>query len=94
MTPHQVIRKFSVNRVTGLYDIDESRVSYSMPLELTRLLKAYYTHFRATPDTPGPTLANWYAGLPLQERSLVKRSGTVPEVRKDWFADAEPDEQI
>ena len=92
MTPHQVIRKFTVNRTTGLYDIDEARVNYSMPLELTRLLKGYYTHFRATPDNPSPTLAHWYAGLPLKERPLVKRSGSVPSVRDDWFADADPAE--
>jgi hypothetical protein len=89
MTPRQVIRKFTVNRLTGLYDIDEARISYSMPLELTRVLKAYYTHFRATPDISSPTLANWYAGLLLQEKSLVKRSGSVPSIRDDWFADAD-----
>jgi len=46
-----------------------------MPLELTKLTKAYYMHFRPSPDMPCPSLANWYAGLTLQERSLVKRSG-------------------
>jgi len=91
MTPQQVIRKFTVNRSTGLYEIDEDRVGYSMPLELTRMLKAYYTNFRASPDVPCPTLANWYAELPLKERSLVKRSGSVPSVRNDWFADAGPE---
>jgi hypothetical protein len=91
MTPQQVIRKLTVNRSTGLYEIDEDRVSYGMPLELTRMLKAYYTHFCASADWSSPTLANWYGELPLRERSLVKRTGSVPSVRNDWFPDAEPE---
>ena len=91
MTPQQVIRKFTFNRTTLLYEIDEDRIRYGMPLELTRMLKAYYTNFRPSPNAPSPTLANWYAELPLQERHQVKRSGSVPSVRDDWFADAAPE---
>ena len=68
---------FALNKLqyipkTGNYDISESGIIYSMPLEMTRNLKEYFGNYI------NQTVAEWYQSLSKSERASVIRTGAIP----------------
>ncbi len=62
--PHQ-LRGLTRNLKTGLYEVTEAEVTYSMNLEMTRDAKAFFR------NNFSGRLAEWYSQLPRAERAMV-----------------------
>jgi hypothetical protein len=86
------LHALSRNRTTGLYEIGENGIIYSMELELTRKLRDDFRSFRmGTQEGTGKffTMARWYRDLPKELMRKVTRSGNLPPVQNDFYPDAE-----
>lgn len=69
---------------TGLYDITEADITYSMPLETTRSLKAAFMNNAAC-----KTVSEWYDQLGSAEKKNVIRKGDITEEESDFIPDPE-----
>ena len=65
------------------YLISENGITYSMQIEQTRSLKQYWYDNRYA----GTSIASWYNSLKNDEKKKVKRTGNVPEEKRDFFPD-------
>jgi hypothetical protein len=79
------LNKLHFNAKSGTYDVSESGVIYSMPLELTRSLKAYFSNYTSQ------TVAEWYKKLPSEDRLKIYRVGGLPQSNVDhgFYPDSE-----
>lgn len=80
-TKSNIRSTLNYNIVSGLYEIKENEIVYSMPLEETRLLKKYYGG-----------VSEWYMALDKDTKDRVTRSGNVPVEKDDFYPDLLPDE--
>ena len=84
--PHPVptaLYNLRYNMVSGLYDMVEAGITYSMQLEETRLLKDYFR------TSKGISMADWYSKLDKFTKSRVVVEGNINKTYGDFFADAE-----
>lgn len=84
-TPQQIRFKLKENFKTGMYEITENNITYSMTLELTRHLKENIVQANS--------VAEWYKNLDKFTRSKIIRTGTIPtEKDNDFFPDFVPED--
>lgn len=73
---------------SNMYVILEDGVSYSMPLELVRVLRVYFKSFVAGGGMLYPTLSRWYKDLDKKSKLAVIRTGNIVSAESDFFPDA------
>lgn len=73
------LKSLKLNQVTGLYEMEELGITYSLPFELLEPIKHFFRHNKKA------WLYQWYEQLPREERSMVVRSGNVPENNDTGF---------
>jgi hypothetical protein len=76
------------NTRQGTYEITENGITYSMDLEMTRLLKTYFKWYDPN-HAKERNMEAWYWSLSRPERARVYRSGALPRQRTDFFPDAD-----
>ena len=87
--PHPVnlyLASLKRNLFTGLYEITESGITYSMDLETTRLLKASFQNNAACKK-----ISEWYNQLDKDQRGKVTRTGALPIYVDAFYPDQEFD---
>lgn len=89
---HPAIKDLQRNLSTGFYEITEDGVTYSMTLEMTRKLKAYYRAFMPESNQKIPTLASWYKDLGSIQRKEVITKGKSSTSPTDFFPDFIPED--
>ena len=65
------------NTREGTYEIKENGIVYSMDLEMTRLLKAYFKWYDPS-HAATRNMEAWYRGLSREQRTRVHREGVPP----------------
>jgi hypothetical protein len=82
-TPQEIKHRLIPNLSTGLYDIEENGITYSMTLELTRRLKEDIVNVK--------NISDWYKDLDKFTRAEIIRTGNVPKVKDDFYPDYTPE---
>lgn len=67
--------------ITGDYDITQEGITYSMSLEMTRLLKQFCMNDNKA------TVAEWYVTLNHGDKKNVTRAGDIADNSEPFFAD-------
>ena len=73
----------NINLQTGLYEISELDITYSMPLETTRILKQ---HFQ---NNASGRVFEWYKNLDKVTKATVVRAGRIEIIGDDFYPDIE-----
>lgn len=73
------LRNLSFNLKNGKYEISENGILYSLELEHTRLLKAYWKN-------ENPSLSDWYSGLDKFTKKRILKIGEIQD-KSDFFPD-------
>ena len=84
MKKHQLplpLIKMIRNPKSGLYEVVEQGVTYTMDIEMTRLLKQYFR------NNERGKIADWYKQLPREEKQAVGRSGHLEIKSEDFYPD-------
>lgn len=71
---HPDLKKVTRNPRTGLYDLNEKGVTYSLTLEQLRALNHYFRSFYPDEYSNTPTLERWYADIDRFTRKSIIRS--------------------
>lgn len=79
------LREMTYNPRSSLYEIEENGILYSLPLELTRLLKDFSRGGK--PVSGEQLIAAWYKGLGKESKKLVIRTGNIPEYSTGFYPD-------
>lgn len=83
------LRDLRHNAKSGLYEIAENGIEYSLPLELTRLLKAYSRSWYT--EKKEPLVASWYKSLGKFDKKRVVITGSIPAQAIEFYPDSEFD---
>lgn len=73
----------NINLQTGLYELSELDIAYSMPLETTRLLKQQFQ------NNANGRVFEWYRHLDKGTKATVTRTGRIEIIGDDFYPDLE-----